>query len=199
MPKLFRRLVDYLHLGDESMAGFPAFLDQAADKFFILSTGHSTNGLDAIAGSVRFIDTDKFPLLDTRRPHRNRRRARCWGAGEGDCRADPPDLPKCVSRDRQKSEAGRDLPEPWYSHAQAYQRHRRPKRVAADEGLRLAVAKKLAKKWCPAPISRWLRRRYRRRPAWHLCTVAIYEGVYRVVSARRHETAHARAGRRPRR
>jgi hypothetical protein len=48
VPMLFRRLVDYLHLGDDSMAGFPAFLDQAADKFFILSTGHSTNGLDAV-------------------------------------------------------------------------------------------------------------------------------------------------------
>jgi len=30
------------------MAGFPAFLDQAADKFFILSTGHTTTGLDAV-------------------------------------------------------------------------------------------------------------------------------------------------------
>ena len=48
VPKLFRRLVDYLHLGDPSLAGFPAFLDQAADKFFVLSTGHSTTGLDAI-------------------------------------------------------------------------------------------------------------------------------------------------------
>ena len=48
VPKLFRRLVDYLHVGDASMAGFPAFLDQAADKFFILSTGHSTTGLDAV-------------------------------------------------------------------------------------------------------------------------------------------------------
>jgi endonuclease YncB( thermonuclease family) len=48
VPKLFRRLVDYLHLGDSSMAGFPAFLDQAGDKFFILSTGHSTTGLDAV-------------------------------------------------------------------------------------------------------------------------------------------------------
>ncbi len=48
VPKLFRRLVDYRHLGDDSMIGFPAFLDQAADKFFILSTGHSTIGLDAI-------------------------------------------------------------------------------------------------------------------------------------------------------
>ena len=42
LPKLFGRLVDYLHLGDDSMAGLPAVLDQAADKFFILSTGHST-------------------------------------------------------------------------------------------------------------------------------------------------------------
>ncbi len=48
VPKLFRRLVDYLRLGDNSMAGFPAFLDQAADKFFILSTGHSMTGLDSI-------------------------------------------------------------------------------------------------------------------------------------------------------
>ena len=48
LPKLFRRLVDYLHLGDPSLAGFPAFLDQAADRFFILSTGHSTTGLDEI-------------------------------------------------------------------------------------------------------------------------------------------------------
>jgi hypothetical protein len=48
VPKLFRRLVEYLHLGDNSMAGFPAFLDRAADKFFILSTGHSTTGLDAV-------------------------------------------------------------------------------------------------------------------------------------------------------
>ena len=30
------------------MAGFPAFLDQAADKFFVLSTGHSATGLDAV-------------------------------------------------------------------------------------------------------------------------------------------------------
>ena len=48
VPKLFRRLVDYLHLGDDSMTDFPAFLDQATDKFFILSTGHSITGLDAV-------------------------------------------------------------------------------------------------------------------------------------------------------
>jgi endonuclease YncB( thermonuclease family) len=48
VPKLFRRLVEYLRLGDPSLEGFPAFLDQHADRFFILSTGHSTTGLDAV-------------------------------------------------------------------------------------------------------------------------------------------------------
>ncbi|RDI63939.1 thermonuclease family protein [Nocardia pseudobrasiliensis] len=50
LPKLFRRLADYLALGagDLSLAGFPDFLAQAQDKFFILSTGHSSVGLDAI-------------------------------------------------------------------------------------------------------------------------------------------------------
>ena len=45
---ILRRLVDYLHLGDDSMAVFPAFLGQATDRFFILSTGHSTTGLDEV-------------------------------------------------------------------------------------------------------------------------------------------------------
>ncbi|MFF5523061.1 nuclease [Streptomyces coeruleorubidus] len=48
LPKLFRRLVDYLNLGDPDLSGFPAFLDQAQDKFWILSTGQSTTGLDAV-------------------------------------------------------------------------------------------------------------------------------------------------------
>jgi IS30 family transposase len=71
--------------------------------------------------------------------------------------------------------------QPWYAHGQAYQRRRRPKtrRVEADDGLRMAVASKLSEQWSPAQISRWLRRRYRRRRAWHLCTETIYEGVYR--------------------
>ncbi|MEU8527534.1 nuclease [Streptomyces sp. NPDC048629] len=48
LPKLFRRLVDYLNLGDPDLSGFPAFLDQAQDKFWILSTGQFTTGLDAV-------------------------------------------------------------------------------------------------------------------------------------------------------
>jgi endonuclease YncB( thermonuclease family) len=49
MPKLFRRLVDYLALNDNdpSLAGFSAYLAQRADQLFILSTGHYT-GFDFV-------------------------------------------------------------------------------------------------------------------------------------------------------
>jgi hypothetical protein len=50
LPKLFRRIADYLQLapGHPSLAGFPAFLARARDRFFVLSTGQSTTGLDLI-------------------------------------------------------------------------------------------------------------------------------------------------------
>ncbi|WP_217898703.1 IS30 family transposase [Haloechinothrix alba] len=71
--------------------------------------------------------------------------------------------------------------QPWYAHNQAHIRRKRPKsrRFTIDAELREAVAGKLAKRWSPAQISRWLRRRYRRRPAWHVCAETIYEAVYR--------------------
>jgi transposase, IS30 family len=71
--------------------------------------------------------------------------------------------------------------QPWYAHNQAYLRRRRPKsrRLSVDVGLREVVAGKLGKRWSPAQISRWLRRRYPRRPRWHVCTETLYEAVYR--------------------
>jgi hypothetical protein len=44
LPKLFRRLVDYLDLnaGDPSLDGFPAYLAQRADAVFMLSSGRYT-------------------------------------------------------------------------------------------------------------------------------------------------------------
>jgi endonuclease YncB( thermonuclease family) len=49
MPKLFRRLVDYLALGADgiSLAGFGAFLAARDDRLFIISDRHAT-GLDNI-------------------------------------------------------------------------------------------------------------------------------------------------------
>ncbi|MBP2330932.1 endonuclease YncB(thermonuclease family) [Kibdelosporangium banguiense] len=45
LPKLFRRLAEYLALGDGdlSLAGFLDFLDQKDDRLFIVSTGHWTS------------------------------------------------------------------------------------------------------------------------------------------------------------
>jgi len=71
--------------------------------------------------------------------------------------------------------------QPWYAHGQAYLRRRRPRARVFEEDAELAavVAARLARRWSPGQISRWLRRRYPRRPGWHVCTETIYEGVYR--------------------
>jgi IS30 family transposase len=71
--------------------------------------------------------------------------------------------------------------QPWYAHNQAHVRRRRPKprRLAVDTALREAVAGKLRRRWSPAQISRWLRRRYPRRVSWQVCAETIYEAVYR--------------------
>ncbi|MBL1097677.1 nuclease [Streptomyces coffeae] len=45
LPKLFRRLKDYLDLGNPSLACFPSFLAGAADTFRILSTDTFRTGL----------------------------------------------------------------------------------------------------------------------------------------------------------
>ncbi|GAB3832092.1 IS30 family transposase [Dactylosporangium cerinum] len=86
--------------------------------------------------------------------------------------------------------------QPWYAHNQAHVRRRRPKtpRLAGDAALREAVAGKLRRGWSPAQISRWLRRRYPRRPAWQVCAETIYEAVYRglVLQA---DAANLRTGR----
>jgi transposase, IS30 family len=71
--------------------------------------------------------------------------------------------------------------QPWYAHGQAYLRRRRPRpRVfEADAELAAIVAGRLAKRWSPGQICRWLRRRYPRKPEWHVCAETIYEAVYR--------------------
>jgi IS30 family transposase len=70
--------------------------------------------------------------------------------------------------------------QPWYAHGQAHLRRRRPRaRVFdADAGLARVVAGRLERRWSPGQVSRWLRRRYPRKPDWHVCTETIYEAVY---------------------
>jgi IS30 family transposase len=71
--------------------------------------------------------------------------------------------------------------QPYYAHGQAHLRRRRPRirRLQSDAGLAAAVAGRLEQRWSPGQISRWLRRRYPRRPGWHLCAETIYDAVYR--------------------
>ncbi len=51
--------------------------------------------------------------------------------------------------------------------------------LLTDDRLRAAIATKLGQHWSPAQISRWLHRRWPKRPTWHLCHETIYEAVYR--------------------
>jgi IS30 family transposase len=71
--------------------------------------------------------------------------------------------------------------QPYYAHNQAHLRRRRPKprRFTLDAELCSVIAGKLARRWSPGQISRWLRRRWPRRTWWHVCAETIYEGVYR--------------------
>jgi transposase, IS30 family len=71
--------------------------------------------------------------------------------------------------------------QPYFAHNQAHVRRRRPKprRFSLDTELCSVIAGKLARKWSPGQISRWLRRHWPRRSSWHVCVETIYEGVYR--------------------
>ncbi|WP_432102591.1 nuclease [Streptomyces sp. bgisy091] len=48
LPKLFRRMVDYLKLGQENMGCLPAFLGGVQDRFTIASTGERVIGLHRV-------------------------------------------------------------------------------------------------------------------------------------------------------
>ncbi|TFD56163.1 IS30 family transposase [Cryobacterium sp. Hh38] len=71
--------------------------------------------------------------------------------------------------------------QPWFAHNHAHLQRKRPKIRVFEEvpALRSIVAVKLAKRWSPGQISRWLRRRYPNKLTWHVCPETIYDGVYR--------------------
>ncbi|ORM37802.1 IS30 family transposase [Williamsia sp. 1135] len=73
--------------------------------------------------------------------------------------------------------------QPWYAHNQAFGRRRRPKEriIDTESRLRNAISGKLTVCWSPEQISRWLRRRYRNQPQWHVCAETIYDAIYRGI------------------
>jgi transposase, IS30 family len=146
-------------------------------------------GVSLSCGSLWFIDAGQVSFIETAISPRYLSQDDRIEIADGLCRGEPvkqiaarigksyQSVYREIARNRKPD--GRY--QPWYAHNQAYQRRRRPKprRLSADAELREVVAGKLARHWSPAQISRWLRRRYRRRPGWQVCTETIYEAVYR--------------------
>ncbi|WP_198418278.1 IS30 family transposase [Cryobacterium sp. TMS1-20-1] len=86
-----------------------------------------------------------------------------------------------VYRELARNRKADGIYQPWFAHNQAHLQRKRPKVRVFEEvpALRRIVAVKLAKRWSPGQISRWLRRRYPNKLTWHVCTETIYDAVYR--------------------
>jgi len=133
------------------------------------------------AGSVKFVETP----ISSRYLSQDDRIEIADGLAAGEAVKDIADRIKksyqTVYREIARNRKPDGRYQPWYAHSQAYLRRRRPKprRFDVDARLREAVAGKLDLHWSPQQISRWLRRRWPRRPGWTVCTETIYEAVYR--------------------
>ena len=70
--------------------------------------------------------------------------------------------------------------QPWYAHNQAVMRRQRPKRhrIVAGSDLRSVIESKLALRWSPQQISRYLKREFLDDPAMRACPEAIYQAIF---------------------
>jgi len=69
--------------------------------------------------------------------------------------------------------------QPWWAHNQALLRRRRPKQEKLrSKPLRTAVLGKLARKWSPQQVSRFLARAYPGQPGMRACAETIYRGLF---------------------
>jgi transposase, IS30 family len=146
-------------------------------------------GVSLSCGSLWFIDAGRVSFVETAISPRYLSQDDRIEIADGLARGEPVKLIaarigktfQSVYREIARNRKPDGCYQPWYAHNRAYQRRRRPKprRLSVDAELSKIVAGKLAKRWSPAQISRWLRRRYRRRRSWHVCAETIYEAVYR--------------------
>ncbi|MGL5866615.1 MAG: IS30 family transposase [Dermatophilaceae bacterium] len=155
------------------------------------ASASSQVGVSLSCGSLWFIDAGSVTFIDTSISSRYLSQDDRIEIADGLARKEPvkaiaarigknyQSVYKEIARNRKPD--GRY--QPWYAHNRAHQRRRRPKAYvfAREDALRELVAAKLGKKWSPAQISRWLRRRYPRRTVWHVCVETIYEAVYRAL------------------
>ena len=70
--------------------------------------------------------------------------------------------------------------QPWYAHNQATQRRHRPKehRIVAGGELHRVISEKLAVRWSPQQISRYLKRTFPDDPEMWCCPEAIYQAIF---------------------
>ncbi len=146
-------------------------------------------GVSLSCGSLWFIDAGSVSFIETKISSRFLSQDDRIEIADGLAHKEPvKDIatrigrsPSTVYREIERNRKPDGSYQPWFAHNQAHLRRRRPKehRFVADAELRRVVAEKLAVKWSPAQISRWLRRRWPRRLAWHVCHETIYEAVYR--------------------
>jgi transposase, IS30 family len=146
-------------------------------------------GVSLSCGSLWFIDAGRVSFVETPISPRFLSQDDRIAIADGLARGEPVKqiaarIGKCyqtVYRELARNRKVDGRYQPWFAHNQAHLRRQRAKlrRFAADDELREIVAGKLAKRWSPAQISRWLRRRYPRRRNWRVCTETIYEAVYR--------------------
>ncbi|AZQ75102.1 MULTISPECIES: nuclease [Streptomyces] len=62
LPKLFRRLKEYLSLGNTSLACFPAYLGGAADKFRVLSADHESKLITGLHNVVEITNGETVKM-----------------------------------------------------------------------------------------------------------------------------------------
>jgi transposase, IS30 family len=70
--------------------------------------------------------------------------------------------------------------QPWWAHNRALLRRPRPKptKIAAGKKLRSMIDAKLAVKWSPQQICRFLRRSYPTRPEMNACAETVYRALF---------------------
>src|SRR5215212_8790494 len=145
-------------------------------------------GVSLSCGSVWFIDAGRVSFVETPISPRFLSQDDRIAIADGLARGEPVKqiaarIGKCyqtVYREFARNRKVDGRYQPWFAHNQAHLRRQRakPRRFAADDALREVVAGKLAKRWPPAQISRWLWRPYPQRRNWPVCTETIYEAVH---------------------
>jgi IS30 family transposase len=104
-----------------------------------------------------------------------------------------------VSRELGRNSGPDGTYRPFEAHRAAALRRQRPRptKLATDPELCAVVKDRLAQRWSPAQISRFLRREFPDRPGWHLVAETIYQELYRPTTllVRRPEPSPLRTGR----